>query len=82
MSDLSQLSRVGSALAAMSKGLGDKAWCVGTHISLADIAVGCALGYLDFRFPDIAWRAAHPNLAKLGEKLEQRQSFVDTKPPA
>ena len=77
-----QLSRVGSALAAMSKGLGDKAWCVGTHISLADIAVGCALGYLDFRFPDIAWRAAHPNLAKLGEKLEQRQSFVDTKPPA
>jgi len=82
-----QLSRVGSALGAMSKGLGDKPWCVGTHLSLADIAVGCALGYLDFRFPvrdfpALDWRAAHPNLARLGEKLEARQSFIDTRPPA
>ena len=28
-------------------------------MSLADIAVGCALGYLEFRFPQIAWRADH-----------------------
>ena len=51
-----QLSRVDSALAAMSTGLGDKPWCSGIHLSLADIAVGCALGYLDFRFPLIDWR--------------------------
>jgi glutathione S-transferase len=44
------------------------------------VAVGCALGYLDFRFPAIDWRARHPSLAKLSEKLALRQSFVDTAP--
>ena len=77
-----QMSRVHSALAAMSTGLGDKPWCSGIHLTLADIAVGCALGYLDFRFPHIAWRDTCPNLAKLAEKLNARQSFVDTRPPA
>jgi glutathione S-transferase len=77
-----QLSRVNEALAAMSKGLGDKPFCAGIHLSLADIAVGCALGYLDFRFPQIDWRSPHPNLAKLYEKLSARQSFIDTRPPA
>jgi glutathione S-transferase len=76
-----QLSRVDGALAAMSNGLADKAWCSGLHLSLADIAVGCALGYLDFRFPEIDWRSRHPNLAKLAEKLFARPSFVETKPP-
>ena len=77
-----QLSRVHAALASMSTTLGERTWCCGTHLSLADIAVGCALGYLDFRFPDIAWRAAHPNLARLFDKLAVRQSFIDTAPPA
>ena len=77
-----QLSRVNAAVAAMSQGLGDRPWCTGTHISLADIAVGCALGYLDFRFPAITWRSSHPNLGKLADKLEARQSFIDTRPPA
>ena len=76
-----QLSRVDAALVAMSTGLGDKPWCSGIHMSLADIAVGCALGYLDFRFPQIDWRSRHANLAKLAEKLEARQSFQDTRPP-
>ncbi len=77
-----QLSRVDAALAAMSTGLGDKPWCSGIHMSLADIAVGCALGYLDFRFPQLDWRSRHANLVKLAEKLEARQSFIDTRPPA
>ncbi|NBX56416.1 MAG: glutathione S-transferase, partial [Betaproteobacteria bacterium] len=51
------------------------------HLSLADIAVGCALGYLDFRFPNIDWRSNHPNLAGLHDKLMQRPSFADTLPP-
>jgi len=76
-----QMLKVTSALAAMSKGLGDKPFCSGIHFSLSDIAVGCALGYLDFRFPEIDWRSRHPNLAKLNEKLSQRQSFIDTAPP-
>lgn len=75
-----QLAKVHAVLAAMSKGLGDKAFCVGIHLSLADIAVGVTLGYLDFRFPDIAWREQYPNLIKLHDKLMQRPSFIDTQP--
>ncbi len=76
-----QMSRVRAAVQAMSQGLGEKAWCSGNHFTLADIAVGCALGYLDFRFPAIDWRAEHPNLARHYEKLAARQSFIDTRPP-
>jgi glutathione S-transferase len=76
-----QLSRVTTALAAMSKGLGEKPWCMGNHFTLADITVGCALGYLNFRFPAIAWRDSHANLARLHDKLATRQSFIDTLPP-
>lgn len=76
-----QMDKVHACLAAMSQGLGEKAWCSGTHFTLADIATGCALGYLDFRFAHIDWRTAYPNLSKLYEKLALRQSFVDTAPP-
>jgi glutathione S-transferase len=48
-------------------------WCMGTHFSLADITVGCALGYLVFRFPEIDWREKHPNLARLYDKLMLRR---------
>jgi glutathione S-transferase len=76
-----QMSRVHAAMHSMSLGLGDKAWCNGTHFTLADVAAGCALGYLDFRFPQIDWRGTHPNLAKWHEKLAARQSYIDTAPP-
>jgi glutathione S-transferase len=75
-----QLGKAHASLKAMSQGLGDKPFCAGIYLSLADIAVGCALGYLDFRFPDIDWRTPYPNLAKLHEKLMQRPSFADTVP--
>ncbi len=75
-----QMHKVQDALAAMSRGLGDKPYCSGIHLSLADIAVGCALGYLDFRFPQIDWRTPYPNLQRLQEKLMQRPSFADTVP--
>ena len=76
-----QLGKIDAALAAMANGLADRPFCTGTHYSLADVAVGCALSYLDFRFPEIAWRERHPNLAALEEKLSKRQSFIDTEPP-
>lgn len=77
-----QMVKIHASLAAMSQGLGDKSWCTGIHFTLADIATGCALGYLDFRFADIPWREQYPNLAKLSAKLALRQSFIDTAPPA
>ena len=76
-----QMSRVDAGLRAMSQGLAEKPYCCGIHLTLADIAVGCALGYLDFRFPQIDWRGRHANLHKLHDKLMTRQSFVDTAPP-
>lgn len=75
-----QTGKIDACIKAMSQGLGDKPFCAGIHMSLADIAVGCALEYLDFRFPHIDWRTPYPNLGKLGDKLALRQSFIDTKP--
>lgn len=75
-----QLVKCTDAFKAMSLGLGDKPFCAGIHLSLADIAVGCALGYMDFRFPEFSWRDKYPNLVKLHDKLMQRASFADTVP--
>ncbi len=75
-----QVGKIHAALASMSMGLGEKPFCSGIHLSLSDIAVGCALGYLDFRFPEIDWRASYANLARLSEKLNARPSFMDTRP--
>ncbi|MDP3082191.1 MAG: glutathione S-transferase N-terminal domain-containing protein [Rubrivivax sp.] len=76
-----QMSRVHASLQAMSQGLGETPWCAGNHFTLADVAVGCALGYLDFRFGHIDWRASYPNLLRLSDKLALRPSFIDSAPP-
>ena len=75
-----QRDKVRRSLSFMSTELGEKSFCMGTHISMADLAVGTALGYLCFRFPDIHWQEAHPNLGKLYDKLMQRPAFADTVP--
>ena len=75
-----QLGKINAVLKAMSTGLAEKPFCSGVHFSLSDVAVGCALGYLDFRFPQITWRETYPNLKKLQEKLALRPSFVETAP--
>ncbi len=77
-----QFGKIRVGLEALSTGLGDAVFCVGPHLSLADIAVGCALGWLSFRFPEIQWREDHPNLARLFDKLSDRPSFRDTLPVA
>jgi len=75
-----QRAKIARALQAMSSDLGEHAWCRGNGISLADIGVGMALGYLDFRFGDIDWRGPYPNLARLYDKLSLRAAFADTVP--
>ena len=77
-----QNDKIIAGLEYMSEQLGDQNWCMGTHFSLADIAAGCALGYLAFRFPEIDWNVKHPNLARLNEKLTLRPAFADTLPKA
>lgn len=75
-----QMGKVHAGLKAMSGGLGDTPYCMGKQFTLADVALGCALGWLSFRFPDIAWRQDYPNLAKLFDRVSERPSFRDTVP--
>ena len=76
-----QWGKVDAGVRAMAKGLGEKPYCSGNHLSLSDIAVVCALDWLSFRFPQRAtWRADHANLARLVDKLAVRPSFADTLP--
>ncbi len=67
-------------LEALSEALGEKPWYLGNSMTLADIACGCMLGYLELRFPEISWRTAHPNLLRLADKLAARASFQETVP--
>lgn len=76
-----QRRKVDLGLQELARELGDKAWCNGEAYSLADIATGCALGYLDLRHPAIDWRGSYPNLVKHAEKLAKRPSFAETAPP-
>lgn len=75
-----QRDKIVRSLEAMAEEVGEHNWCYGNSFSLADIAVGCALGYLVFRCADIDWHAQHPNLGRLYDKLMQRHSFADTVP--
>ncbi len=77
-----QLDKVARGLDYMSSELGGGAYCMGKHYTLGDVGVGCALGYLEFRFPEIAWREKHANLAKLYDKLMLRPAFAETVPQA
>ena len=76
-----QLARIRRGMAEMAGGLGERAWCHGERYSLADIAVGCCLGWLGFRKPgDVDWHVEYPSLAKHYEKLMARPAFAETVP--
>ena len=75
-----QMGKVDGVLKYAAAELEDRSWCYDEGFSLADIALGCALGYLDFRFPAIPWRTAYPNLERHAEKLFKRPSFEASVP--
>jgi glutathione S-transferase len=66
------------ALAFMSAQLGQRAWCEGSAITLADLALASALIYLDLRQPERDWRGAHPNLAAWFSRIGERASVRAT----
>lgn len=68
-------------LAQMSRELGERTWCMADSLTLADLATGVTLFWLDFRFPELNWRGQYPNLAQLANRLGQRRSFQETMPP-
>jgi glutathione S-transferase len=77
-----QQAKVDRALKVMSEDLASRNWCSGGFFNLSDIAVGCCLGFVAARLPDLDWRGAYPNLARLSDKLSRRASFKGTAPPA
>jgi len=74
-------AKITLGLALMERDLGSRDWCFGDRFTLADIAVGYALGYLDFALPEVEWRSKHPALAKLAQRLNARPSFSSTPHP-
>ena len=77
-----QSGKIERGLKIMSQDLGESTWCTGHSFYLADLVVGCALFYLDFRFSEVNWRKNHPNLGQLTDKLAKRNSFKNTVPPS
>jgi glutathione S-transferase len=75
-----QMGKVARGLDAMDIQIGARQWCHGNGFTLADIAVGVCVGWLDFRFPHLEWRKDRPNLARLAVKLFERPSFTETVP--
>lgn len=75
-----QMDKIERGVAVMARDLGEKPWCTGNALTLADIACGVALGYLDFRHGTYDWRVIYANLARLAAKLAERPSFADTVP--
>jgi len=78
-----QLSRMKRGMAQMTSELAERPWCHAERYSLADIALGCCLGWLGFRKPGgIDWHAEYQGLAKHYEKLMERPAFAETVPTA
>ena len=76
-----QLSRMRRGMAQMQAELNGKPWCHNGRYSLADIAVGCCLGWLGFRKPGgMDWHAEYPALGQHYRKLMERPAFADTVP--
>ncbi|MGE0387761.1 MAG: glutathione S-transferase N-terminal domain-containing protein [Gammaproteobacteria bacterium] len=75
-----QRGKIERAIGAMARELGTRGSCHGTQFSLADIAACVALGYVDFRLPEIPWRAQHANLVDLMARHAARAAFVATAP--
>ena len=76
-----QAGKLKRALAMMAAELDEKAWCHGDRYTLADIAVGSCLGWVDFRKPaGVEYRAEYGNLARFYDRLMERAAFADTVP--
>jgi glutathione S-transferase len=76
-----QLDKVMRGLATLEQELGTQKWCVANTFSLADIAVGCLLGYINLRFSAVVDVAKdYPNLQRLNQALLKRQSFIESMP--
>ena len=76
-----QVARMHRGMALIAKDIEGRTWCHGDRYSLADIAVGCCMGWLDFRKPGgVDWHKEYPSLARHYQKLMERAAFADSVP--
>ena len=75
-----QRGKVDGGFAALEKMLGNRAWCVGNAISLADIAIACHVTFIRLRAPRFFSQDRYPGLFKLSQSVEQRESMKMTAP--
>ncbi len=75
-----QLGKVSRGIEMLATELAERAWCFGERYSLADIALGCSLGWVAFRLPNIDWRGQYPALGRHVDKLMTRPAFAETVP--
>ena len=74
-----QEGKVAAALAFAESHIADSEYLVGNQLTVADIALGVALGYVDLRYAH-EWREAHPRTAKWFAGFSLRPSFIETAP--
>jgi glutathione S-transferase len=73
-----QQGKVTRAVAEFEKQAGS----LGNLDTIGEISIGCALGYLDFRYANEPWRAGHPKLTAWYEKVVKLPPLADTMPVA
>lgn len=75
-----QRGKIERGLDVLEARLAGREWLHGENLSLADIAAGCCLLWLDFRLPQFDWRSGRPVLSAYAARLAQRPSFAQTVP--
>jgi glutathione S-transferase len=75
-----QTQKIQQGFSYLANILGEHQYLNHNNFTLADITLGCALAYVEFRLPTIEWRTQHPNLNTYLNNLMQRPSFANTQP--
>jgi glutathione S-transferase len=73
-----QMRKVRGGLAAIDEKIGEGAFA--GPLTIGQIAIGCAMGYLDFRFAEEGWRERHVHLARWYAEFSKRPSMQVTVP--
>lgn len=75
-----QEGKVADALFSLNGVVAINKFLVDDSFSMADVAIGTALSYIDFRYAH-NWRSQYPALAEWAESIFSRSSFISTLPP-
>lgn len=76
-----QEAKVARSLCYAERQLGNRSWFISDRFGLADLAIGVALEYIDFRYAH-DWRSGHPRLAQWLAGVGARPSFLETQHPS